>query len=170
MATDEALTPVHSDDMLHACFGDVMYEFDMIGHMTAAIARGTSDTPTRNAHLESLLLHLRNVHEFMVTKPEARKSRHLDDLIAWDYSGKVGCAVLEDGDRLRINKRLAHLSVTRAEDKARWNTGRLFTGAREALSLFLSDLEGTSHWPHVAARAEQTRAFVDAVAKATRGT
>jgi hypothetical protein len=141
------------DPQLIACAGDVGYELRMIGVL------GQLGTPEELPFvgyglLESLLLHVRMLDDFLANK-RSRGRDGDDDLTAKDYNSSWSSnGFLKRNERSAINKKLAHLTRSRRDHKIDqiWRA----TGALDA--------EGNWHRRNLAERAlaASTR-FVDSL-------
>jgi hypothetical protein len=106
-----------------ACADDVSYELRMIGVL------GQLKTPMElpfvgNGLLESLLLHVRLLDDFLGNR-RRRGPEGDDDLTAKDYNSSwSNNGFLKRDERTAINKKLAHLTRSRRNQKVdqRWRT------------------------------------------------
>jgi len=93
----------------------VNYELDMMA-FAAARLRYPLDDLFRNAYLESMLLHARNLAAFLIWPDNnATSIRPVDFAPGWSAGPAEACAYLES-QRDRINKHLAHLTWQRLSD------------------------------------------------------
>jgi hypothetical protein len=102
------------DARLIACTSDIAYELKMIGVL------GQLKTPVDlpfvgNGLLESLLVHIRLLDDFLANK-RRRGPQGDDDLTASDYNPVwLGNGFLKDDERSSINKKVAHLTRSRQD-------------------------------------------------------
>jgi hypothetical protein len=95
------------------------YEVWMLQSTADRIFCGPVDLPTRNALLESFLIHARALIDFF-----SGKGAQSDDIVVGSYVQGQDWAITEllSGERTRINKQVAHLTTARdtvASDRKR---------------------------------------------------
>lgn len=116
----------------------VAYEAFMLARTTQLLEAGTTPpvgaeqaVVIRNALLESALLHLRVLDDFLCLKSRTRA----DDVVAMDFlpswTPQTG---LSEGERQYVNKRVMHLTTTRGEGPAPWELARF----REVFQTFVA--------------------------------
>lgn len=119
-----------------------------------------------NAVLESFLLHVRNVHEFLYagTLPKRKKKRnraddiravhHFPDPAAW----KPAQSPYLEGEIERINKRLAHMTAQRDDPmvllmegilRIYWEPPKLCDELESVASKFFTEIGEQPQRPHV---------------------
>lgn len=116
----------------------VAYEIDMLQEAAAVLAAGTfeNNRVVKNALLESVLVHLRSIDDFLQLKA-ARD----DDVIALDYLPSWNPRpALSEKDRADVNKRVQHLTTRRLRGKRQWALA-LVAQALEVCVEFLQQLE-----------------------------
>jgi len=90
-----------------------------------------------NMAIESFLLHVRSISDFLCPPSNLKD----DDVIASDFVGSWRCPPpLPENDRLRINKRLAHVSYSRGALPAEWSVDLILERVSTPYSLFLNAL------------------------------
>jgi hypothetical protein len=114
-----------SSEQLQRMAPHVLYEIHMLEGMIDAVDRYdllSSDEKANqkrkhNAHIESLLTHVRILDEFL-----GRSVRHYEtDLLATDYIQEWRpSSLLTRRERTDINTRLAHLSTARLDPRPDW--------------------------------------------------
>jgi hypothetical protein len=105
----------------------------------------------RNALLESSLIHIRVLDDFLSRYAPART----DDVVAGDFlSSWEPRTCLTQDERDYLNKRLMHLTTVRAEGPAPWQLGK----ARELMNNFREFLQALE--AHDPAKTEWFRRFV----------
>ena len=66
-------------------------------------------------------------------------SHFFDDSSEWDSLATSLCPTLQS-ERVRINKKLAHLTYLRLSEEDGWNIGPIVSELEEAIALFLARL------------------------------
>lgn len=120
------------------------------------------DGVERNAYLEGMLLHARNLIEFLRTKSTPRS----DDMWPGDFVTKWDAAKIESFDHewRSTNKHLSHLTWTRTEVSGTWDTDDIVPRVLDAFRTFV-ELAERQH----AARAVDLRTIYMHSASAFRG-
>ncbi|MBN8521710.1 MAG: hypothetical protein J0L77_07435 [Alphaproteobacteria bacterium] len=121
-----------SKDQLEKMKEHIEYEYKMLIHSGTRFLElsqdPTSNANDKNAYLECFLLHLRVLDEFFSFKHEgksekekkSKKDKRDDDVLVTHYSKQKFGALLTDVERENVNKRLAHLTLIRLENKDNW--------------------------------------------------
>jgi hypothetical protein len=146
------------DPQLIACAEDIGYELKMIGVL------GQLKTPVDlpfvgNGLLESLLVHVRLLDDFLANKRRRGPSGG-DDLTASDYNPSwSGNGFLKDYERSTINKKVTHLTRTRQnhvvdkqwrtsgalDAEGNWRRSNLAERALAAFTRFSETLDPDTH-------------------------
>ena len=112
-------------------FGDVFYEVSELFVLYRDFYSQNqvpADELFRNALLEKALMHIRNLLDFFeLSRSVKKKDQRIydDDLLAEDYGFSVNELGLPDDVRGRINKRIAHLTYSRATLTPNWNINEI---------------------------------------------
>jgi hypothetical protein len=130
---------------LEALAPEVGYEVRMMAH-TVVVGAQDFGLPAevwrviRFGLLESCLIHIRNVDDFL-GHPEPRR----DDLTAADYRpGRTPKRFLTDEERDAINGALSHLTRRRSGPNPEWPLAALARRGLDAFQAFLAGLEPTT--------------------------
>jgi len=120
----------------------VQYEIDMLLFTYSKL--GIVDQLEHNVYLESFLIHVRNLIEFLVNE-----RRHQDDVMLEDFLNdnskiqiinKLVKSFFNKTEMDRIHKMLAHISYERINLKGKWNVGDYFQTIYRALNEFVESL------------------------------
>jgi hypothetical protein len=115
-----------------------LLEYKQLGTLTS------SQKMFHNAVLESFLLHVRNLRQFLTNS----KSRP-DDIIAIDFTedemggtdiSNTVSEAIDDSELKRIHKMLAHISYMRLDLPKSWPIGKYHSGLFMALERFYNSL------------------------------
>ena|SRR2546425_13174968 len=116
---------------------DLNYEWKMANVSAAALARAITsrDVWAQNIALESFLVHARVLRDFFSSKASD------NDVLARDFLGSVPRVKLthlrSQRIRMRLNRRIAHLSFSRSRLKRAWDVRRLLNEINQAMEAFL---------------------------------
>ena len=140
------------EELKETAEGPIVYEVDML-RKCASVLSSPLNQLTQNMALESFLVHVRNLREFLYdagTNP--------DDVVAGDFFPGPGQwedirppvpKVLED-NRDRLNKALAHISYSRLKYKGpamAWPSQQIASELIAVVRVFLRKLpQGRSAW------------------------
>jgi len=133
---------------LSAAASDLRYEWDMTKVAAVLLSSATeADNPLLvNVALECLLLHARNIRDFFAPRGQS------DDVLAADFLGRplrVAMPLLRSHSlRTRLNRRIAHLSYSRARLKRGWQVRTLTAEIDRAMTTFVRRLRASQ--PRVA--------------------
>jgi len=131
----------------------VKYEIDMLRATASflSVSWSATDQVTRYAYLESFVLHLRNLIDFLYPPP----NRHPDDILSDHYVSRVTewngrrpakTPLLSDA-KDRANKLGAHLSYRRADRDKAWDWVTILVQLKPVFSCFLDHLpEARKAW------------------------
>lgn len=107
-----------------------------------ALAEQSGDLLLKNMALESFLVHARNIRDFFGT---AGKD---DDVLVADFMrsppGVKMPLLRSKAIRVRLNRRIAHLSFSRSRLKNEWAVGRLLKEIDTTMSCFVEHLRKVS--------------------------
>ncbi len=140
------------EELKETAEGPIVYEVDML-RKCASVLSSPLNQLTQNMALESFLVHVRNLREFLYdagTNP--------DDVVAGDFFPGPGQweairppmpKVIED-NRERLNKALAHISYSRLKYKGpakKWPSQHIASELIAVVRVFLRNLpQGRSAW------------------------
>ncbi len=122
----------------------IHYEIQMFIDLTPLALIGSH--VMSNAILESWLIHLRTLDEFL-NVPTASKRKD-DDVRAGDYDVVIEKRIISDADRTRLHKEVAHLTYSRSADHKlkQWGKAAIYCEAwpilREAITQILQWIDG----------------------------
>jgi hypothetical protein len=131
-----ASRPKRGKKALKAAAKDLGYEWLMVRSSVQAslAAAARRDGVAKNIALERFLLHARNIRDFF------RANGRRDDVLARDFLGtpiRVRMPVLRSRTiGTRLNRRVAHLSHSRARLGRRWPVSKLLAEIENAMTRF----------------------------------
>ena len=130
-------------DELQRASEDVKYEIDMLRATASFLSASWSatDQVTRYAYLESFVVHLRNLIDFLYPP----RNRQPDDILSDDYVSRVtewkatrpAMAPLLRDAKCRANKLGAHLSYRRADMDKAWEWAAILAQLQPVINCFL---------------------------------
>lgn len=124
------------DRTLEAMVEHVAYEIDMLQATAILLRTGMIEGRLKNAVLESTLVHLRLVDEFL-----AGSGGRSDDVSAIDYLPTWAPRnVLTEDERRDVNKRVHHLTTRRIGQSYMWPLALCEDAVRACVD-FLTELE-----------------------------
>jgi hypothetical protein len=135
------IRPTRGDRALLSAGKDVAYELDMARKAAALAlnAKAAGDQDRVNLFLEAFLLHVRNLRDFLAW------SNNHNNVIAADFLGRpvrVRMPLLRSpAVRARLNRRIAHLSYSRARLGRGWNVPALLAEVEVAMRRFTDRLK-----------------------------
>ena len=102
-----------------------------------SLAKRNSDQVLMNASLESFLIHARNICDFFDVRGRQ------DDILAKDFLGRTPRARLTyiRKNKVRIHKRIAHLSYSRPRLKRGWASALMMKEIDGAMRVFIGRLK-----------------------------
>ena len=140
------------EELKETAEGPIVYEVDMLQECARVLSRPLNQL-TQNMALESFLVHVRNLREFLYdagTNP--------DDVVAGDFFPGPGQwegirppmpKVIEE-NRYRLNKSLAHISYSRLKYKGptkEWPSQQIASELLAVVRVFLRNLpQNRSAW------------------------
>jgi len=127
----------------------VKYELDMLAATVSFLSKGLGETNqhTWNAYLESFVLHLRNLIDFLYP-PNRRNARNADDILADDYVKDVTSwnadrpaktDLLRDAET-KVNKQVAHLTYSRLRADKNWMWAAILADLEKVVICFFNHL------------------------------
>ena len=144
---DRGLTAAAWQDVLSRGFQTFSYyHWWSLEKLNPSFATDTTCITIKNAALESSLMSIRDLDDFLLSDQNARP----DDLIAADYGFPSNRSFLTDLEREAINKKLAHLTYRSARELQQnplrknprtWNNAEMVNRAISRLLEFLDHLE-----------------------------
>lgn len=144
MAKHSITRPRRGQRALQSAAKDLQYEWRMARVATNATIEGTlkQDAAMVNMALESFLIHARNIRDFFASRGNP------DDVLARDFLGRptrVRLSLLRSPKiRRRLNKRIAHISYSRARLGRGWNWSILLSEINDAMGKFEQRLRARS--------------------------
>lgn len=171
------MVTTRNPEQLREAARHVGYELWSLAEMSTRLApaRVPADDVLRNALIEGMLTHARNVIEFALgrfdTKTGARRWKHDDDIKPADFAPGWTCPTMEPARRLterlpHIDKHLDHLSWARVESgKEAWEYPSLLEDAIAVMEAFVAHLRasGSTHAQDFAPWVQFARATRDGV-------
>lgn len=119
---------------LEAAARSIVYEYDMFVASCFLLSHYTgSSQVVRNLSLEGALLHARNLADFLRTDRVTGDDIHADHFFEQSH---VTVPDVLDGERQRLNKRLAHPSYKRSSVQRTWHIDQLYSAITKAWSEF----------------------------------
>ena len=123
----------------------VKYEFEMLEWAAKKIKAefSNADQPTKNMLLEVFLLHARVLRDFFVKSPsddDVSTQHFFDAPSVWVSKANTLCQTLEK-ERVRLNKKLAHLTYSRLTEEEEWDFNGIHDELLKAKHEFLDALE-----------------------------
>ena len=138
MAKSRKPRPKRGSKALASAADDLNYEWKMARMSGLALARAqrSGNVWATNMALETFLLHARVIRDFYGSSGSA------NDVLAVDFLGsspRVRLPLLRSrATRVRLNRRIAHLSYSRSRLKRSWNVPTLLSEINQAMIDFIA--------------------------------
>ena len=134
-----------TDDELQRAVVHVNYEIDMFKALTSHFQKSQKgipdDTLQNNAYVESFVLHLRNLIDFLYAPrnpkqpDDMRADDFVKDAVEWNKVRPAKTPLLRDAE-MRVDKLAAHLTYARVELSKKWRYPDIYSDLSKVLQRF----------------------------------